>query len=82
MYKPAPGVRWTVEREGVQVCFAGGAVFLRYPQAAVWDLLARGQTVDEAIRKLRFIAALDPQAATQLVTDECRRWCSQGLLDG
>ena len=75
-------MQWTVEREGVQVYSAAGSLFLRYPQAAVWDLLARGQPIDEVIRKLCFIVALDQAAAARLVTDACLRWRGEGLLDG
>ncbi|MBI5086313.1 MAG: hypothetical protein HZB13_17180, partial [Acidobacteria bacterium] len=54
-FQSADGVRWTVEQQGIAV-FAPGVerpLRLSYPEAAVWELLTRGQSSDVTAGKLR-----------------------------
>ncbi|MBI5084847.1 MAG: hypothetical protein HZB13_09655, partial [Acidobacteria bacterium] len=73
---------WTVEQQGIAV-FAPGVerpLRLSYPEAAVWELLTRGQSSDVTAGKLRAIAHLDESGAEGLVRRQLKAWLAAGLI--
>jgi hypothetical protein len=44
-WRPAEGVRWAVDATGVVVFRDRGRLNLGYPEAGLWDLVARGTPV-------------------------------------
>ena len=81
-YAAASGVAWSVERRGVLVFGADGrgGRMLSYPQAAVWDLVVRGNTMDKVSEQLSAIAAVSEEAAKQIARVAVAQWREQGLL--
>jgi hypothetical protein len=81
-FRPANQVHWAVERTGLLLIHAdsGASCLLGYPDAAVWDLLARGNTPEIVASKLCAIAALAPAEAQALVDALTARWHAAGWL--
>jgi hypothetical protein len=83
-YRSAEQVRWAVEAAGVVLInnANGAATTLCYPEAAIWDLITRGDSNERIAAKLCAIVGLDPAAARQLVLDTVAAWRKAGFLDG
>ena len=81
-YVPAGQVAWTVEADGVVVVDLrrGISRHIRYPHAAVWDLLCQGVPRARMTRMVKAVAGSDGRSAARLI-DEClRQWAEAGLL--
>ena len=83
-YRPAEQVRWAVEAAGVVLISGatGAATSLSYPEAAIWDLITRGDSSEKIAAKLCAIAGLDAEAAQKLVLDTVEAWRKAGFLRG
>jgi hypothetical protein len=81
-YECAPRTAWCVEGDGiVLVNRTSGAVRrLGYPQAAVWDLAARGQSFRRIASTLRAVASLGETDAVRLIHSCVRSWVEAGFL--
>jgi hypothetical protein len=81
-WRRASHIRWAVEADGLLlVNSATGAVHrLRYPDAAVWDLIGREPSVLSLAYKIGPIAARDPMAAEQYVRRKLKEWADAGWL--
>ncbi|MGA2328433.1 MAG: PqqD family protein [Bryobacteraceae bacterium] len=68
-FRAAEQVRWAVEAAGVVLIdgATGAATTLGYPEAAIWDLITRGDSRERIAAKLCAIAGLEPAAAQELV---------------
>jgi hypothetical protein len=53
---------------------------LRYPEAALWDLLSRGYSYERTLSLLCAIASLAPEAAERLLLDSLAAWVEVGFL--
>jgi hypothetical protein len=80
-YRLAAGVRWAVDRAGVNVAGAGGTFRLGYPEAAVWDLAGRGYRFARIVALTGAIGDLDPPQAEALVRSAFADWAEAGLLE-
>ncbi len=81
IYRPARGVRWAVEADGLLLADgAGRVVRIGYPEAAIWDLMARGYRHGKLVPLMTHIAALEPAAAGELVADQLEQWVARGWL--
>jgi hypothetical protein len=82
--RPAEGVRWAVEDAGVLVVDELRRLNLRlgYPQAAVWDLLARGRELaDVAGLIVRVGRGLGQGQGLDTLAGECAaEWLREGWL--
>lgn len=79
--KVAPGVEWTVEKGGLLLRVPGGQFEqIGYPEAAVWDLLNRNYSVEQAIELAAHIAGLNRDASRDLVAASVEKWTAKGLL--
>ena len=69
-------ISWVVETRGIRLIRPGkgGAVWLDYPRAAVWDLLARRYPPLQVIPMLQAIAGLDAAAAARLLSECVAAW--------
>jgi hypothetical protein len=78
----AEKVRWAVEAAGVVLVndATGVAITLGYPQAAVWDLLTRGESGARIGAKMCAIAALEPPDACALVRETAAALREAGFL--
>ena len=81
MLKPASGVRWSVETDGVLIVKAREARLLAYPEAAVWDLAMRWQDLPAITRKLAWIAGTPPEQSVEFARELLRAWRRQGLVE-
>lgn len=80
-YRPAVGLAWSVETAGLRLADGNGAVFdLGYPEAAVWELLARGLDMAKVVDLARWIAGDAPAAAPARVEACIDRWCRAGWI--
>jgi hypothetical protein len=71
---------WSVETGSI-LLFARGRCFrLDYPKAAIWDILARGQSMDTAMSKTALIARLGRDETAALVADCILEWRREGWL--
>lgn len=81
VYRLAPGVRWSVETEGLLVSDGKGAVYrLEYPEAAIWDLASRGYLLPKIVQMMCHIAGCDEARAQKQVLSSLARWKQAGLL--
>jgi hypothetical protein len=69
--RPAPEVRYVVESAGIRLIDTGtGAEHtLGYPEAAVWDMAARGYDSGRIATCLEQIAWVTPTHAAEIVRD-------------
>ena len=81
-YRPADGIAWAVEAAGVLVIdrWGGRRLELGYPQAAIWDLLARGRTIRKTIDMARFILDIHIEDVAALRREEVSTWLEQGWM--
>jgi hypothetical protein len=81
-YRAAEQVRWAVEAAGVVLIdgVTGAATTLGYPEAAIWDLITRGDSRERIAAKLCAIAGLEPAAAHRLLLDTVAAWREAGFL--
>lgn len=81
-YRIRDGVRWGVGGVTVALTCAGSGVrVLRYPEAAVWDLLSRGYPVAKVASLTEHIASLDSVAADALVRSCLEEWADRGFVE-
>ncbi len=78
-WRPSGSVRWAVEADGILLLSddSGATRFLAYPQAAIWDLMSRGNPLRQIAVKMCAIASLSPSEAEQLVLE-----CADDLTAG
>jgi len=81
MIRSAPDTSWIVQADGVVLVNSRRrtAVVVRYPEAAVWDLLTR-HPVAEVTRKVACIASLEREEAERVVRSAIDQWVAQGFL--
>lgn len=81
-YRCAPHVSWTVERNGLLLLTACNAKAcpLRYPEAALWELLSRGNSYRQVASKMRAIALLSAEATERFIAETIESWVEAGLL--
>jgi hypothetical protein len=80
-YRPAPGVRWAVEEDGILLDDGAGCIAkVGYPDAAVWDFMVRGYRYGQLVELMTHIAGLDEAAAGELVGECLERWAEGGVL--
>jgi len=71
IYRPAPEVRHAVEAMSIRLLDrkTGAVHLLAYPEAAVWDMAARGYEMNRIVETLRHIACVPATVAEQIVVD-------------
>jgi len=80
-YRPAPGVRWTIEDDGLLLDDGTGHIAkVGYPDAAIWDLMVRGYRHGKLVELVTHIASLDESAADELVAECLELWAERGVL--
>jgi hypothetical protein len=81
-YRCNEGVRWAVTTGGILLLNIPGGekVFLKYPRAAVWDLVSRGYTYKQTKYMLRTIASFDDDQAAELLFSCLDGWVKEGFL--
>ncbi len=79
--RSAAGVRSAVTIRGVLVFVGDTHRVLEDAEAALWDLLSRGNSLDGATRLLAAIACIEPQEAERLVQQSLAEWAEAGLIE-
>jgi hypothetical protein len=81
--RPAAEVEWTVETAGIRL-WRGDTppVFLAYPEAAAWDLVARGVSRPRMVRLLAAIWTTDEADAEGRLLTMLDLWRHRGWLEG
>ena len=81
-YRTGPRVSWAVVPGGVLVVCGATArdYLLPYPEAAIWDMLGRGRSVEHVARLLPRICGVSRRAAARIIDHGLRRWVELGLL--
>lgn len=81
-YRIAPHVLWSVEDLGITLIdtVKGEVYSLRYPHAAVWDLISRGYPFKQILSMLCAIVDLEMDKAEQILIESLRAWTSSGFL--
>jgi hypothetical protein len=71
IYRPAPDVRHAVEATSIRLLDrkTGAVHLLAYPEAAVWDMAARGYEMNGIVDSLRHIACVPATVAEKMVVD-------------
>ncbi len=75
-----PGVSWQVTRRGVRLFRDGATELLGYPEAIVWDLVARGHSIQYITEVLVPSAALAPETAGERISAMLARLEGSGWL--
>ena len=79
-----PGqVAWVVEPYGLALIHLadGHRLELSYPEAAVWELVTRGRSVEAILSMLELIAGIGPSEAQTLVDSCLAQWIADGWLE-
>jgi hypothetical protein len=81
-FRPADGIVWAVQSAGLLVVdeVAGRTLELGYPEAASWDLLTQGRTLQQIGERLRFVLDDPCEDAENLVRVQTRRWLEDGWI--
>jgi hypothetical protein len=76
IYQPREAVLWSVEQTGIRVFdeLGGKEMALEYPEAAVWDLIARGQPVARTVEVFRYAAGQTAEEAAEFVRQCVSQW--------
>lgn len=79
---PEEGVFWVVEQEGISVLPAGGrqTCFLAYPQAAAWDLLMQGYSLERTTQMMGILCTWDGRHAAEQLHGWVLEWKGSGLI--
>jgi len=81
-YRVGRGVRWSVGRVTLTLADAKGNVrTLRYPEAAVFDLVSRGRPFAKVVSLTAHILSLDAAGAEALVRSTLEEWADGGFLE-
>jgi hypothetical protein len=74
-FRPAESIQWAVEIDGVVLIDSrsGRTVKLAYPQAALWDFMVRGDSLDQMTRKMALVASID--------SDRSEIWVEQTIAE-
>ena len=78
-----PGVAWCVETPGLLLVRrdTGTRRLLPYPDAALWELLGRGEPQDRVTRMMAAIAGITTPAAETWIAKTLDRWVREGWLE-
>ncbi len=81
-FRVARQVRWAVEATGVTLVndATGAAVALGYPEAAIWDFVARGEALVSIVEKVAAIASLSRDAARMRIFEAVAEWWEAGWV--
>lgn len=81
-YRSAHGVVWAVQPAELLVLdeIGGHCLHLRYPEAAVWDFLTQGRTLQQISKLLQFLLDGSAEKARTVVDRNARRWLEGGWI--
>jgi hypothetical protein len=81
-FRPARDIAWSVEQQGVAIVRRGGSLaLLRYPEAAVWELLSRRAPRKRMIRLTAALLNGDAADARAFVDSALMRWLHRGWIE-
>lgn len=75
-------VVWSVESDSLNIIRrdTGTRLSLKYPEAALWDLLTRRVPIHRVIEMIAAIAGMEPEAARVWCIDTIGVWTREGWL--
>jgi hypothetical protein len=83
VYQAAPGMSWVVQTRGIRVIdeAARHSKMLDYPEALVWEELARGRDGKSAAGTVCRVTNLDEVEAEALVRQLLCEWMEAGWIE-
>jgi hypothetical protein len=81
-YQCTASTRWAVDIRGIALVnqATGTTRFLKYPQAAIWDLIARNYPYAHTIRMLQAITTLQEAEVQAILRESLDTWVKNGFL--
>ncbi len=81
-YQCAASTRWAVDIRGIALANqeTGVTCFLKYPQAAIWDLIARNYPYAHIIRMLEAITLRQEAEVLAILRESLDTWVKNGFL--
>ncbi len=80
-YSISPDVKWSVETCHILMWDPSGKEHIvEYPQAAIWDLMARQYKAHNIIKRLVFIIERSEQDIESLYVETTRQWFNNGII--
>jgi hypothetical protein len=81
-YRLQEAILWTVEEDGICVFddLCCRRLHLPYPEAAVWDMMARGRSLADIVAIMPFVADLPAAEAARLVERCVNHWLENKLI--
>jgi hypothetical protein len=78
-----PRVGWIVQNQGVTLMDADGACLesIPYPQAAVWDSLVKGYSLERCVSLFAVVAGVDSGRAGTSVAECLSSWTEQRYIE-
>jgi len=82
LYRPAPGVQWSVETRGILIFDSRrqSTCLIAYPEAAIWDFTLRGLRMEKMVEQVHWIAGIDDRGARELIIVSLKGWEAAGYL--
>ena len=78
-FQPDPEIRSVVEPAGIRLVHGQSETTLGYPEAAIWDMAARGYDLARIVDTLHHIIGVTPVHAEQIVLDTLRMLSERGF---
>ena len=78
----ASHVLWSVEEGGIRIVTGDPkkGLWLAYPRAAIWELMARKNSYESIVSKVSSIGSISVEAAGRLVRQSVQEWVERGYL--
>jgi hypothetical protein len=82
VYRAALHVRWVIDNCRIQVVDekVNRVRQLDYPEAAIWDFVSRGRSLDQTLQMLCAIYPIDTHEAERMVRLCLQEWVQDGLV--
>jgi hypothetical protein len=83
MFRCAPDVTWSAEPDGIRLVSSARSLIVKlgYPEAALWDFVARGVSEVRATNMIKYIGRFADEVAASTFVAQClEEWRRQGLI--
>ena len=77
-----PHIKWSVESKGVVLIHPerNEVLKLKYPEAAVWDLIQRSYSFEKTVKLLSAITLEDEKTTMVFLMKTLQEWVEKGML--
>jgi hypothetical protein len=83
-YTLSPHLKWLVETNGIYIIKEDteDGVFLKYPEAAIWDLVSQGCDLNHIIPFINHICSTDSYESNRIIMTSIEQWADLGFIKG